>query len=837
MIAKQNFYFLSLVIIGTLSPTSFAEGNPDDAKALAIIKSKCVACHNTTTAESDIILETREQLLAAHNEKSLVAPGKHAESLVWQLASRKVEPVMPPADNDVGATPLTDEEIALLAGWIDRGAVWSQGDAVAMKFRDLPADKLPIQSVAMQPDGTRAAVAWGNRVGVVRIPGGEVEGWLLDPKLTNPTTGAAIKATDVDFVQAVAISNDGQHIATGGFRSFRLWKKKAPEKEKQVGIESPAPGKWIVGGTHAAFVRDDGSFTLIDVQSNAVLNPNTLVLGQPLHQISFHPTEPIVAICRKDQILLTYHLQSGELKVLGKLNALPEQIFVLGIGDVAILRAGNLESYQYKNFENPSIDIAPAATAGVADAANPLVTALTAAYPDWRPAVDLAAMPNSPYADWDLATLQWQAQIAARKVQSAEGDVKAAQEELKGEETNKQTLDGEVTKGQTAVDEAKKELAAKPEDMPIAEKVKKAEAGLETAKDAVKRADERIVALKEKITGLETVTNQMKQASEQAQKASTDFQAQLGTGVSKPTIAAAERGRSGWKAIVDQSGSLSLLDGANQTVTAVRGQVKDANSLKSLGNDRWWIGFGNGKAEIWKLPTGWDLAAGLGSPLDANPFPDRVTALAFSPDASKLVIGSGEPSRSGMIYLFDLASNQIVKSLPDAHSDVVVSLAYSPDGAQLASGGADRMAKIWKADSLEFIKTLEGHTHHVNSVSWNCDGRQLLTASADTTVKVWNVSTAQQIKTLDLGDAELNAAVFVAQADQMVVAASTQPVTRRNTSDAGQQNAYACDSDYTFGIAIDRTGQRILAGGSQGTLRGWKVDQTAILKLATPTVP
>jgi hypothetical protein len=97
--------------------------------------------------------------------------------------------------------------------------------------------------------------------------------------------------------------------------------------------------------------------------------------------------------------------------------------------------------------------------------------------------------------------------------------------------------------------------------------------------------------------------------------------------------------------------------------------------------------------------------------------------------------------------------------------------------------------------------------------------------------------TGQQVKTVDLGDAELNAALFVAQLDHMLVAASTQPVTRRNTGDAGQHNAYACESDYTFGIAMDRSGQRILAGGSQGVLRGFKLDQTALFKIPAPTLP
>lgn len=828
--------FLSL-LFGCCTPIIRADEQADDLRASNLIRTKCLACHNSSTAEADVVIETQAQLLATHNDKALIVPGKHAESWLWQISARKAEPAMPPADNKVNVSALNEEEIQLLAAWIDRGAKWVDAPKVTMTFRELPAEQLPIQSIAMQNDGSRAAVAWGNRVGVIRVPSGEMEGWLLDPQLVNPSTGNPIKASDIDFVQSIAMSADGNLIATGGFRSFRLWKKKDVAREAQLSIETAQPGKWIVGATHAIFVRDDGSVSVLDRQSNAAVNFNNLLLAQPIHALNLHPTEPILAICRKDQILLTYHLATQEIQVIGRVAALPEQLFVLGNGDVAGLRGGNFERFQFKPFASAAVDAAPVATVAATDQANEFVAAVLNHYPELKSPIDINSIPNSPYSDAEVATLQWNSQIATRLVQVAEADVKAAQEELKGEETNKQTLEGELTKSQTAVDEAKKELEGKPDDMAIAEKVKKAESGLETAKDAVKRADERITALKERITMLEGVTNQQKQAAEQSAKVLADYQAQVGTGIFKPVAVAAERDRTGWRAIVDKRGSLSLLDPNNQTVSVVHEQAKDAVSIKSLGNQRWWVGYANGKADIWNLQSGWDLVTRIGGPLEQQPFVDRVLSIAFNPEGTKIAIGCGEPSRSGSIFIYDIASNQIVLTKAEAHSDVVVSLAYSPNGKYLASGGADRMAKLWNADNLEPYKTLEGHTHHVNSVSWKCDSRQLLTASADTTTKLWDVVTAQQLKTVDLGDAELNAALYVAQLDHMLVAASTQPVTRRNTNDAGQHNAYPCDSDYTFGIAIDRAGQRILAGGSQGVLRGFKLDQTALFKISPPNLP
>jgi hypothetical protein len=101
---KITFSIFTAIVCGSLSVQ--ADQQADDLRASNIVRAKCLACHNSSTAEADVIIETREQLLATHNDKVLIVPGKHAESWVWQLASRKAEPAMPPVDNKVNATPL-----------------------------------------------------------------------------------------------------------------------------------------------------------------------------------------------------------------------------------------------------------------------------------------------------------------------------------------------------------------------------------------------------------------------------------------------------------------------------------------------------------------------------------------------------------------------------------------------------------------------------------------------------------------------------------------------------------------------------------------------------------
>ena len=91
-------------------------------EVLPILRKNCLACHNSTDAEGDLILETPEAMLTGGAEGPAIVKGNGAESYMLQLAAHQVEPVMPPEDNGVEAGNLTSEELGILKLWIDQGA-------------------------------------------------------------------------------------------------------------------------------------------------------------------------------------------------------------------------------------------------------------------------------------------------------------------------------------------------------------------------------------------------------------------------------------------------------------------------------------------------------------------------------------------------------------------------------------------------------------------------------------------------------------------------------------------------------------------------------------------
>ena len=148
-----------------------------------------------------------------------------------------------------------------------------------------------------------------------------------------------------------------------------------------------------------------------------------------------------------------------------------------------------------------------------------------------------------------------------------------------------------------------------------------------------------------------------------------------------------------------------------------------------------------------------------------------MNALRFSPDGKSLAAGGGEPTRSGDISLWDVASGKLIDEWKERHSDAVLSLDFSPDGNRLASGGADKIARVTDIASGKIVNVFEGHTHHVLGVSFRADGRVLATAGADGVVVIWDMISGERKKKIEGWSKEVTSLQFIGATNQIVTSA------------------------------------------------------------------
>lgn len=113
-----------------------------------------------------------------------------------------------------------------------------------------------------------------------------------------------------------------------------------------------------------------------------------------------------------------------------------------------------------------------------------------------------------------------------------------------------------------------------------------------------------------------------------------------------------------------------------------------------------------------------------------------VTAMAFSLEKNPR-LATGGADKSARIW--DATSGQSLQRCP--HDDVVTSVAFSPDGRWLATGCTDGRARIWSPSGAQILQF--PHNGAVTAVAFSSDGSWLGSAGEDDTARLWDLQTGR----------------------------------------------------------------------------------------------
>ena len=119
-----------------------------------------------------------------------------------------------------------------------------------------------------------------------------------------------------------------------------------------------------------------------------------------------------------------------------------------------------------------------------------------------------------------------------------------------------------------------------------------------------------------------------------------------------------------------------------------------------------------------------------------------VTAMAFSPDGSKILTGSITQE----LRLWDTATGKQIQTFQIGGGRDVTALVFSADGQRFLVGGRLRMLELRDARSGELIRTFKAQ-HGVSAALFVSDGHKVLAAgSSGTTVTEWETATGEQTR-------------------------------------------------------------------------------------------
>jgi WD40 repeat protein len=169
---------------------------------------------------------------------------------------------------------------------------------------------------------------------------------------------------------------------------------------------------------------------------------------------------------------------------------------------------------------------------------------------------------------------------------------------------------------------------------------------------------------------------------------------------------------------------------------------------------------------IWN-PAAAKLVARVGN------VPQRILGLAFNSDGSLLAVAGGSPGVAGEVRLIPWpgepkrgANSKVLATQEDVFFDV----AFRPDGKQLAASGADGSVRIFDLpDGVERLK-ISGHSDWVTALAYSPDGKLIATASRDKTAKVFDAKTGNLLATHSGHEAPVRAVAFAPDGTSVISA-------------------------------------------------------------------
>jgi len=803
---KRALFALTLLVAAFLSPAAVPAQEPlpvvtlkrdkpvdFEGEILPLLRKSCLACHNASDAYGELILESPETIRHGGDSGPAVVAGKGEESRLLRLASHRGEPVMPPEGNDVGAENLTPEELGLLKLWIDQGAKGSLSEKIVSPkgWRPLPPGVNPIYAVAVTPDGQFAACGRANQIFIYHVPSGQLITRLTDPDLQERSGDDRPGIAHLDIVQSLAFNAQGDLLASGGFRTIKLWRYPRDVQRQRITAGEVAVTAVAVRASDSLMATGsaDGS---IELWNRATGEPLAQCAGHQgeITDLQFTPGGERLVSSSTDGTLRLWNPADG--KLVGRIDA-PSPV-----RSVAVLTRPQPEEEQTEQpTEEPE---------GVASRAPQLLlasggddnlirlwnvpTGLPAPLEDLpAPATAMAVSPNGAWLAFG----------------NQEGAVQLRSQETGKIESTWPAHGGVVTAMSVQA------APAAPKDAQ-----QQAENGADDAGDARDAAPDEPSAGKLATASSDSTLRVWNMATGKQETVLRGSLVPLTAAAFHPSapqvVAGAEDGKlTLWNLAAPAPRALAKEGSSPAQAVAVSPDGKQIAAATREG--------GRNAIAVHELQSGKILQKLLGHD-------GPIAALAFSPDGTRIASASND----GTARVWQLGDAKFPELARFAgHEAEVRAVAFSADGAQVLSGAADGSARLWDARSGQLVTEFAGSADAVVGVGL-APGNWAVSGSTKSIV-IYNTADGKQARTI-ASPSELTAAAMSSGGQRVASASAEGGIRVHQVSDGKLLATFAGQEGPVSELAFSADAARLVSAGEQQAIV-WRVADGRLLEMLT----
>jgi len=159
----------------------------------------------------------------------------------------------------------------------------------------------------------------------------------------------------------------------------------------------------------------------------------------------------------------------------------------------------------------------------------------------------------------------------------------------------------------------------------------------------------------------------------------------------------------------------------------------------------------------------------------------------------------------------------------------VFSVAFSPDGSQMMTGSGDKTAILWDTATGKQIHKFEGHADQVRTVLFRPRNDQhVLTTSNDVTAILWDKDTGQQIRKFeDLNQGHrggILTAMFNSDGTKLLTGSKNGTAILWDVETSQLIRKFSGHKDMVFSVAFSPDASQILTGGGDALAILWNAD-------------